>query len=958
MAQAILTKGFLKLADAFKLCSPNVTYKPFHARRKLLQMPLSIVGAGSHKEGTFCLYLLKQLRPANLHIVQTLMEEACKHKQIHQAMGRKEVEKLLNLAESESEKERLKYAITKSSGISNTKAIGVYGFSNLTEKRIKVEQAMEQACAIKDAIENVAKIKEKAVLESLGLFEPSESDESTDEENSASETDTECSVNESEDSMDGFSSDEITSDSGSSEAEIWARGVTSVLDKQGKLLIKKKRAAIRRKCVRQTKKRLAEARLMKRKRSKKVGKIISECPGIGNEIEQFVKQCGVGADAWRRTGILTFDGNRKVKKKATFRRIKEHLEDKYGRKISYGSVVQLCCARNKRRRSAARYHGIAKVVSKRARKGFTIRYNPDQHWSSSLYGALDKLQHEDGCNIVNIGRDDQAGFRLDTMATNKQHATLCVKGSEHLTTRTDYVNKYASTLQTTSYNFPSTKTTGEICAGVVKAPGLFEKNPAQHYADLKMLEQQEEISPAFINPVTGKRKEIECVRVDGSYDEGPSHLEVQYWWTVRHLKSKSRVLLVTSRNSGASYRNRVELQNGCLALAHANLFIPSTLNGSCMNSGGKVDEKLLHDNLNSAIDVYLSRVDKAPCAGTEIHLFRGADSSAYQQSNQLLSTFLKGRKKEKKALEINHPQEVKQMNEIWDLRERHMRQDVCQKYIFCLTCCYQKNCIHPLCQQGPQSEECKWYPDGPPVSFIPVPAPDPVRRYGRNDCKDCGGQCSGHYRKVDDLWQVISKGNNGDVNIHHEPPSKVILEEFNQCHEIPDERTLQKTAEKVLLLRDETEMWFQHLKNVHENRQKGVAKAAETRKAKRLHQKQSERDHKKGKKRRKAKQNKRQEEEDVDEDDEEDIDGLDGEKEGDEEVEDRKKEDGEDDAELCSTCKGVVPSLSSGECVDTDVDWICCDGCTSWHHMVCVGVLAADVPSYWQCLNCVESWEF
>ena len=124
---------------------------------------------------------------------------------------------------------------------------------------------MEQACAIKDAIENVAKIKEKAVLESLGLFEPSESDESTDEENSVSETDTECSVNESEDSMDGFSSDEITSDSGSSETEIWARGVTSVLDKRGKLLIKKKRAAIRRKCVRQTKKRLAEAHLMKRK---------------------------------------------------------------------------------------------------------------------------------------------------------------------------------------------------------------------------------------------------------------------------------------------------------------------------------------------------------------------------------------------------------------------------------------------------------------------------------------------------------------------------------------------------------------------------------------------------------------------------------------------------------------------------------------------------------------------
>ncbi len=34
---------------------------------------------------------------------------------------------------------------------------------------------------------------------------------------------------------------------------------------------------------------------------------------------------------------------------------------------------------------------------------------------------------------------------------------------------------------------------------------------------------------------------------------------------------------INNQNSGSSYLNRVELQNGCLTLAHANLFIPSTL---------------------------------------------------------------------------------------------------------------------------------------------------------------------------------------------------------------------------------------------------------------------------------------------------------------------------------------------------------------------------------------------
>ena len=36
---------------------------------------------------------------------------------------------------------------------------------------------------------------------------------------------------------------------------------------------------------------------MKRRRSKRVGTILSECPGIGAEIEDFVKQCGAEADA-------------------------------------------------------------------------------------------------------------------------------------------------------------------------------------------------------------------------------------------------------------------------------------------------------------------------------------------------------------------------------------------------------------------------------------------------------------------------------------------------------------------------------------------------------------------------------------------------------------------------------------------------------------------------------------
>ena len=62
-------------------------------------------------------------------------------------------------------------------------------------------------------------------------------------------------------------------------------------------------------------------------------------PDIGKSIEDFVSECNVGADAWRRTGVLTFDGNLRVKEKVTYGRIQEHLQQKYS--ISF-HMAQWC----------------------------------------------------------------------------------------------------------------------------------------------------------------------------------------------------------------------------------------------------------------------------------------------------------------------------------------------------------------------------------------------------------------------------------------------------------------------------------------------------------------------------------------------------------------------------------------------------------------------------------------
>ena len=65
----------------------------------------------------------------------------------------------------------------------------------------------------------------------------------------------------------------------------------------------------------------------------------------------------------------------------TFAKIQEQLEQHYGRHFSYGTVVQLCVPRNKRKISSKRYKSAASVRHQRAWKGFSLKFNPDCKWS-------------------------------------------------------------------------------------------------------------------------------------------------------------------------------------------------------------------------------------------------------------------------------------------------------------------------------------------------------------------------------------------------------------------------------------------------------------------------------------------------------------------------------------------------------------------------------------------------
>lgn len=63
------------------------------------------------------------------------------------------------------------------------------------------------------------------------------------------------------------------------------------------------------------------------------------------------------------------------------------------------------------------------MTTRRARKGFELRFNPDAHWSSALYRGLNVIEYTDGTDVTNTNRDDASGFRLDTLTTHAKHGS-------------------------------------------------------------------------------------------------------------------------------------------------------------------------------------------------------------------------------------------------------------------------------------------------------------------------------------------------------------------------------------------------------------------------------------------------------------------------------------------------------------------------------------------------------
>lgn len=358
---------------------------------------------------------------------------------------------------------------------SATRAKKELGISSLVKEREAVAEAVQQYRDIRDAVDEVVSVREGMSLQELGIV-----CSETETESGADQSDGASDVNDPVLSGCSDSENDIVTDSESDNPEDWvAIKELPLYSEEVKAKIKKQRAIFRRQKKRQVAKLVAKKSLLQRRKPARISKTVHKYPDIGKTIEEFARERRIGADSWRRTGLLTFSGNVKRGPKLTYRRIKEHLEEKYSTKFGYGTVVQLCSVHNKRKLSSKRYWGAAHIVSRLARKDFNVKLNVDAKWSCLMYQILDYIQLKNGLDKIVINRDDAAGFRLDSTFTHKQHSVLQNKLTPELTTRTDFVNRYSSVLQTTFYLLMETDNTPAVCIGVVKPQKVIPKHPIQ-----------------------------------------------------------------------------------------------------------------------------------------------------------------------------------------------------------------------------------------------------------------------------------------------------------------------------------------------------------------------------------------------------------------------------------------------------------------------------------------------
>lgn len=127
-------------------------------------MPLVSLVIGQPSSGASFSILLEKVPGTNYNSLIEVIKEASSHGSSTKGtcMSKSEVKALLTICQSDRERECVRYAICKASGLSQKQIRAMYGFENISSRVANVEAAIKDVQDIREAIEELASVQDKA----------------------------------------------------------------------------------------------------------------------------------------------------------------------------------------------------------------------------------------------------------------------------------------------------------------------------------------------------------------------------------------------------------------------------------------------------------------------------------------------------------------------------------------------------------------------------------------------------------------------------------------------------------------------------------------------------------------------------------------------------------------------------------------------------------------------------
>ena len=181
-AKCILTENVVKLQSVSvdHFLNKGSRYKSDKAVKRLMQLPVVVFPVKQHQRVALYVTESEGLQCSKMEtLIQNLLEmQERKASELSKAT----LSVICDLASSEADKKLIKYTALLSSGVSSAQARKLYAISESTTLKAEVSQALAKASEIQEAVNKLSSVKDKCILESLGIIdETCSSDESQDE---------------------------------------------------------------------------------------------------------------------------------------------------------------------------------------------------------------------------------------------------------------------------------------------------------------------------------------------------------------------------------------------------------------------------------------------------------------------------------------------------------------------------------------------------------------------------------------------------------------------------------------------------------------------------------------------------------------------------------------------------------------------------------------------------------